>query len=393
MIWLYWRRARLVIGIAGLVLGTLAALALVANALAGERPGRSDPAAVGRADLPAGRSSLPSADDPAVQRGLLLMTAAVAACQRVPYRGVQIVAWSSPDGSSSYLLDVWHRPGGPELAHGDGDSDDQSASANPPGTVAGGTVGVLSISPGMLDLLRVNYVIEYAGAGSSSDRPAQIVALRRHDGTLAARYWLDQATGLPLRREMFDQSGRRVSEGAFIDLQIGDQDVRLMPTPEGQDWRNYLPSSGPGSTGPSAARLAALHANGWPVPSRLAGNMILARVTKTATPSGPVLDASYSDGLSVISVFMQRGVLPKTLPGWHQADVDGDRVLLTRSGDLDEQGLAWSARGLVYTVIADAPPAAVARAVTQLPHDGSTGFWPRVVRGLKRMASWFDPFG
>jgi sigma-E factor negative regulatory protein RseB len=393
MIWLYWRRARLVIGIAGLALGTLAALALVANALAGERPGRSAPAAVGRAGQPAPGSSVPSAGDPAVQRGMLLMNAAVAACQRVSYRGVQIVAWSSPGGSSSYLLDVWHRPGGPELAHSDDDSDDQIPAANLPGSVAGGTVGVLSISPGMLDLLRVNYVIEYAGAGSSSDRPAQIVALRRHDGTLAARYWLDQATGLPLRREMFDQSGHRVSEGAFIDLQIGDQDVGLMPTVEGRDWSNYLPVSRPGTTGPSAARLAALHADGWPVPSRLAGNMILARVTKTATPSGPVLDASYSDGLSVISVFMQRGVLPKALPGWHQADVDGDRVLLTRSGGLGGQGLAWSARGLVYTIIADAPSAAVATVVTELPHDGSTGFWPRVVSGLQRMASWFDPFG
>jgi sigma-E factor negative regulatory protein RseB len=86
-------------------------------------------------------------------------------------------------------------------------------------------------------------------------------------------------------------------------------------------------------------------------------------------------------------------VLPKALPGWHQADVDGDRVLLTRSGGLGGQGLAWSARGLVYTIIADAPSAAVATVVTELPHDGSTGFWPRVVSGLQRMASWFDPFG
>ncbi len=401
MIWLYWRRLRLVIGAAGLAVGTLAALVLVASALSdGSRPGAAS-AAVRRMSTASRSSAPPSVADPVVQRGLLLMAAAVTACRTVPYRGVQIVAWSSPEGSSSYLVDVWHRPGEPELAHDDGDADDRSgptrlSGAARSGGIAGtvGTVGVLSVSRGMLDLLRVNYVIEYAGAGSSSDRLAQIVAVRRHDGTLAARYWLDQATGLPLRREIFDESGRRVSEGAFIDLQIGDQRIGLVPPPEGQAWSAYIPSARlAAASRPTAARLAALHADGWPVPSRLAGNLTLAGVTRTVTPSGPVLDARYSDGLSIVSVFMQRGDLPRTLPGWHRADVDGTRVLATESGDLDDQGLAWSARGVVYTVIADAPPSAVARIVTQLPHDQDTGFWPRVLRGLKRIGSWFDPFG
>jgi len=62
-------------------------------------------------------------------------------------------------------------------------------------------------------------------------------------------------------------------------------------------------------------------------------------------------------------------------------------------GDLDEQGVAWSADGFVYTVIADAPPESVARVITALPHDRDVGFWDRVVRGVKRMGSWFDPFG
>ena len=397
MIWLYWRRSRLVIGAAGLALGTLAALILVASAVAdGKRPVAAPPAAVRRTSAAPGTFRQPPADSPAdsalMHRGLLLMTAAVRACRTVPYRGVQIVAWSSPEGSSSYLLDVWHRPGGPELAQDDDDADD-SGQARPSGA-AGGTVGVLSISPGMLDLLRLNYVIEYAGAGSSSDRPAEIVAVRRRDGTLAARYWLDQATGLPLRREMFDETGRRVSEGAFIDLEIGDHDIGPTPVSQGRAWSNYLPSAKlAANTRPPAARLATLHAAGWPVPSRLGGNMILSGVTRTVTRSGLVLDARYSDGLSVVSVFMQRGELPRSLPGWHQADVDGTRVLATQVGDLDEQGLAWSAHGVVYTVIADAPPSAVAMIVVQLPHDHHTGFWPRVFRGLKRIGSWFDPFG
>src|SRR5215467_12478906 len=380
MLWLYWRRARAVIGAVAAAMGALAALALLASFLAdGKRPGAAPPAALGRGSA-AGRSSLPAPNDPVVQRGMLLMAEAVAACRSVPYRGVQIVAWSSPEGSSSYLLDVWHRPGGPELARDDDDSDDGTGSLGIPAS-GGGTVGVLSLSAGMLDLLRVNYVLEYEGVGTSSNRSASIVAVRRHDGTLAAQFWLDAATGLPLRREMFDRSGRRVSEGAFIDLRIGDQELGEVPAEAGRAWTAVAPANSAASR-PNAAQLASLQTDGWRVPGRLAGNMILSGVSRTATPSGPVVDARYSDGLSVASVFMQRGALPRALPGWHQADVSGTRVLASESGSLSEQGLAWSAHGIVYTVIADAPPGAVAALVAQLPHDSHNGFWSRVGRGF-----------
>lgn len=394
MIWLYWRRSRLVLGVTGIALGTMAALVLVASAVAGADGSAAQPASVRRVGAP--NPALPSAGDPLVRRGLLLMSAAAAACQSVSYRGVQIVAWSSPGESSSYLLDVWHRPGEPELAQDGGDGDDQGSFARTPGAASGGVaVGVLSISPGMLSVLRSNYVIEYDGSGSSSSRPALIVAVRRHDGTLAARYWIDRATSLPLRREMFDQSGHRVSEGAFIDLEIGDHDIGLVPAAQGPAWNPYVPTAPGRATGspPTTARLTALREQGWPVPKTLAGNMALAGVTRAATRSGPVLDASYSDGLSVVSVFMQRGQLPARLAGWHLAHVGGLQVYSTGSGDLDEQGLAWSAHGLVYTVIADAPPETVAQIVAQLPHDRDTGFWQRVARGLRRIGSWFDPFG
>jgi len=242
-------------------------------------------------------------------------------------------------------------------------------------------------------LLRSNYVVEYVGSGSSSDRPALIVAIRRHDGTLAAQYWLDQATGLPLRREMFDESGRRVNEGAFIDLEIGVNGMGAVPPTQGQAWASYIaPQQAPGSR-QTTTRVRALRAAGWPVPLVLPDNMRLAGVSRTATKSGPVLDASYSDGLSVISLFLQRGELSEALPGWHHVAIRGLTVYSTRSGDLDEQGLAWEAGGFVYTVIADAPPQAISRVIVGLPHERDSGFFDRVVRGMRRIGSWFDPFG
>ncbi|HEX5189098.1 MAG TPA: sigma-E factor regulatory protein RseB domain-containing protein [Streptosporangiaceae bacterium] len=394
MLWLYWRRSRLIIAVAAAAVGAVTGLALLADTLAGSDPMTAQPAAMGRPGGPQPRTTTPSADDPQVRRGLLLMHAAAVACQSVSFRGVQIVAWSSPAGSSSYLIDVWHRHGEPELAATDGDSDDSRASGRLPGSSAGaGAVGVLSMSSAMLTVLRENYLVEYAGMGSSSDRPARIVVVRRHDGTLAAQYWLDRDTSLPLRREMFDESGRRVSEGAFIDLEIGIRGIGTVPAPQGQAWDTFLPSQQTPRSRANAARIRTLRAQGWPVPGKLAGNMALASVSRTGTRSGQVLDASYSDGLSVVSLFMQRGELSGALPGWHRVNVHGVPVYSTESGDLDEQGLAWSAGGFVYTVIADAPPQAVSLVIAELPHAPDSGFWQRVARGIRRIGSWFDPFG
>ena len=308
------------------------------------------------------------------------MSAATIACQTVSYRGVQMVAWWGPDEASSYLIEVWHRPGGPEVAQGDDQSATLSGSDEPSEASGRAAEGVLSVPAWMLSLMRANYLIEYAGTGSASDRPAVIVAIRRRDGAMVARFWLDTATDLPLRREMYDTSGHLINEGAFIDLRIGDREIGDVPAAGAQPW----------SSQPVAPGLANLRKQGWPLPATLAGNMELVAVTRTAARSGTVLDASYSDGLSVVSVFLQRGELPKTLPGWHLAAVRGQQVF---AGDPDERSLAWSAHGFVYTVLADAPPQLVQRIVADLPHESNAGFWQRVGRGLKRMGSWFNPFG
>lgn len=377
MLWLYWRRVRPAFGRLGIALAVVAVVSALAISLGGPAPASKSrrPGASGLRPY-----AVPRTDVAQVRRGQLLMTAAAAACQSMSYHGVQMVAWSGLGGSNTYLIEVWHRPGQPELAEGDEDIDERS-----PGTGASGNaaVGVLSITPRMLSLLRANYLIEYAGAGTSSNRPAQIVALRRHDGSLAARYWLDRLTGLPLRREMFDSRGHLVSEGAFIDLQIGDKDVALAPPPQTPAWLSQ----------PTTTSLVTLRRHGWTVPSTLAGNLALVGMTSTPAKAGQIVDASYSDGLSVVSVFVQRGQLPDALPGWRHAVISGVQVFLTQPAKLGERGLAWSAGGFVYTVIADAPRETVAQVVAQLPHDRHIGIWQRLGRGLERIASWFNPFG
>lgn len=384
MLWLYWRRTRLPVLVTGIAVGAIAALVVVAGALGGvgARPLASRVTA-GSSDRRPGAEAVAGTAQ-ARQRGLLLMNAAVTACQAVSYHGVQMVAWSGAAGSATYLVDVWHRPGQPELAEdGDGDGAQDSRQAGTAVSRGDVAVGVLSIAPWMLRLLRVNYRIEYTGTSTSSGRPAAVVAMLRRDGSLAAQYWLDQRTGLPLRRELFDSSGSRVSEGAFIDLEIGDSDDGRTPRALAEAWNAQ----------PARVEAASLRQRGWTVPGTLAGNMALVGITRAGARQGAVIDASYSDGLSVISVFMQRGELPPSLPGWRAARLAGEPVYLTPPNALGERGIAWSASGLVYTVIADAPAATVTQIVGQLPHDRDSDLWQRVDRGLVRMGSWLNPFG
>lgn len=385
MLWFYWRRARVGILAAFVALAAAMTLILVVGSAS-----PSEPRTQAKKVTAATRSGAQTRHAPApvkvssIRRGTALMSAAVAACRTVSYAGAQLVAWWGGGTSTAYLIDVWHRSGEPEIADaaGSADGDGAPGSIARPGAAASdhAASGVLSVSSWMLRLLRTNYLIEYAGPGAADGRMAQIVSVRRRDGSLAARYWLDHVTGLPLRRELFDARGRLVNEGAFLDLSIGRTPVPAQPAGVVQAW----------STQPVRSDLATLRAQGWSIPATLAGDMTLIGVSRSAISSGAVVDASYSDGLSIVSVFMQRGELAGGLPGWQPARVRGKLVY---SSQPDLRSLAWSAHDVVYTVISDAPQRTVDQVVIQLPHDRGDGLWQRINRGLRRIASWFDPFG
>jgi sigma-E factor negative regulatory protein RseB len=134
--------------------------------------------------------------------------------------------------------------------------------------------------------------------------------------------------------------------------------------------------------------LLALRSRGWLVPAALPGGLSLFTGAETQADSGAVLDLGYSDGLSMVSVFEQRGKLPATLPGWRKIKTGG-HVVFTLP---DQRLLTWSGHGIVFTMVADAPSQSVDAAVGALPHDGPTGFWKRMSRGLVRVASWVNPF-
>lgn len=308
--------------------------------------------------------------------GLRLMSQAAAACRDTAFSAVLVSRSWGPAGTRVSMAEVWHRPGGQTVAQpvSASGSPDSAASAAQPAPTA-----PMLISAEQLALLKSGYVLEYAGPSSADGRPAVLIAVERPDGILAARYWLDGQTKLPLRRQLFDDHAHLVSDISLTDLRTGPASLGGMPAVRALPTDRQL----------SQASVMSLRRQGWPLPVELPNQMVLFAASQTGSASGRVIGLSYSDGLSVISLFVQRGALPAHMAGWQRIAVAGHDAY---ASDSDDQTVAWSSDGYVITVVADAPSATVDSVVAALAHGQSQDFWTRIGRGFRRLASWANPF-
>jgi sigma-E factor negative regulatory protein RseB len=311
-----------------------------------------------------------AARTPSGREALQLMTRTARACRTNAFSGVEVARWWGPAGLRVWLARIWHRPGAATIAQPLETADGQPA-------LGPGLSTVLSAQ--QLAQLRLGFLLVYVGSATVGDRRADLVAVDRPDGSLAAKYWLDVETGLPLRREVFDDRAHVVSDVSITDLQTGPQALQGMPVGASEVATQQL--------GPSA--VSALRAKGWPLPDELPGGMVLVAASKAGLRPGPVISLSYSDGLSVISLFVQRGVLPSMEQGWRRVTL-GDHDVYAL--DPDDQTITWVGDGYVFTMIAQAPSDTVDRALSALPHSSEPGFWGRLERGFRRLASWANPF-
>ncbi|WP_329085764.1 MULTISPECIES: sigma-E factor regulatory protein RseB domain-containing protein [unclassified Streptosporangium] len=324
---------------------------------------------------------VPPDDVESEDSGLHLLREAAVAGRSRGYSGTQYVTSWGASGAASAVLEVRNVPGkgltvraAPSGASGpSGSVRNASGSVRnaDPGTPAG---GMSSPSEAMLEVLARNYRVVAAGEGFACGRPARLVNVLRPDGTAAARYWLDEAGGPVLRRELMDAEGRVVSAGAFVDL-------TLDPVA-----RSAAPALAAG--GLDLAELPRLAAGGWSFPRALPGRLELFAAHNT--PPG-YLYLGYSDGLSVVSVFIQSGMLDEErLQGWHAERRKGHTIWVR---DPAGQETIWASGGHVYTVFADAPADMVDTAVAALPHEPVPDLWTRLGRGASRLLSWVNPFG
>jgi negative regulator of sigma E activity len=250
--------------------------------------------------------------------------------------------------------------------------------------------GLGDLGGDFLALLQRSYQVELAPQDAEprtvAGRRTEVVDARRAGGTLAARFWLDQQTSLPLRREVFDEHGRTVRTSAYVDFVLDDAG---RPALAGEA------AAAPAAWGRrlSVADRERLRRAAWALPETLPGGLVLyeARSGSDGKGRNPVIHLGYSDGLSTVSVFEERGRLPRHGPaGFRTARVGGHAVHVSQS--LPSQ-LVWAGDDRVFTLIADAPDGTVASVVASLPHGESARGWvDRLDRGVARVGSWINPF-
>jgi len=312
---------------------------------------------------------------------LRLLRNAGGAVLATPYEGTQFIStWSDVEGdtrATTSLIRVTHTPGqGTYIEVRRTTADPGRGTYEPDSGKARG--GLTGFTLKMLDLMARNYAVVRAGEDSVCGRPAHVVEARRPDGSPAGRFWIDHATGLMLHRELLDGQGRAISITGFYDIRIGQpkpqvHEVQTVAAP----WGHELAS----------ADLGFLRSDGWTVPESLPGHLQLYDARQA--DRGGVVHLGYSDGLSAVSVFVQRGALDShRFSRWRKIDTRGRTVY---EHNALQRWAVWDSDDYVYTVLADAPQGTADAVIAALPH-GGTGFWGRLGRGLKRLGSWLNPF-
>ncbi len=324
--------------------------------------------------------------------GMQLLDGAADASLSTSYQGTELSSQSSMAGSVKMISQVWHQGGGVTLVETPGGATPAAAqpagAADMTGSDSAAPEGVFGVTRPLVALLGKHYVAVYGGAGTAAGRAATVVDLYRFDGSLAARYWLDKQTTVPLRRDLFDNVDQLISQDSFTSVKFG---ALAAPQFAGagtvKAWAQ--PAADPGwvTVAPASRLLSSLAGQGWQVPGSLPGGLPLYAAASADTASGEVADLEYSDGLNVVSLFVQRGRLASSMPGWQQVKVGGQRAFV--SG----HSVAWAVPGFVYTMIADASPQTMTQVVGALRHGGSPGVLDRLGRGFIRLAHAINPFG
>jgi Putative zinc-finger len=301
-----------------------------------------------------------------------LLHRAASAPSEVAYSGVRRVAWYGDGGESAVTLDVEHAPG-------QGTSYAVTSGAEANGTFFAQSEAASSSSLGgePVDLLLDAYNVAVSGHDSVDGRATTVITAVR-DGEVAAQFWIDNSTGLLLRRALYDDERLvRVSELSDIET-------------SGAGFMSHLPPEleAPRATKVSTSFAPSLTDNGWACPPKLPSDFSLTLLHRLQG-THDVMHAAYSDGLSSVSIFEERGALDTdALAGYHQVTSDDSSVWV-------QEGLptvvVWQGDDTVYTMVTDAPASKTAELVAALPHEPDEGDGSRLGRGLTKIGSSVVP--
>ncbi|TAK68589.1 MAG: hypothetical protein EPO13_10815 [Actinomycetota bacterium] len=353
--------------------GAAVVLALAALLMLGSAPAGTGTAWNG-AVVPAPRPDLP--DDPAAVAEL---TRAVSASASVGYSGVAVVRAFAAGRESTRSVNVVRAPGTGTSLTVLGKGGKVVGSQFSPDE--GGPTAVPGDAGRMLGLVADNYGVGSGPPGSVAGRPASVVVVQRASAEVAARFWIDRQTGLVLQRELYDNQGDLAQSAAFQSLSVGTP-VLAPELSADAVWTHPVDD----------ARYDQMRASGWTCPAALPFGLSLYEVREGEADGADVLQMIYSDGLTTVSLFEQRGSLDGNGPaGFTRADMAGS-VAWTRTGPPTQ--VVWQSEASVFTLVSDAPDDLVRSVVAALPGNPVTadGWSDRIARGWGRVVDGLSPW-
>ena len=332
--------SRVAVALLGAV--SLVAVSACAAPTVGSRPWAAATVLAAPVDLP---------DDPAA---LTLLTRAARSALTASYDAV--IVSTSPDSPAPVRLAIAHRPGiGTSSAPEDGSRPAQLTPDDAVGTA-------LPVSLRLLDLLVSRFGLALAGQGEVLSRPADVVEAADARGVVEARFWLDRTSGLMVKRELIDPTTGATRATEFVSLTVpAKSELRAATT--------QVPAAGPAL---DAVAVARLRSEGWICPEGLPGGLSFVSADEAEAGAEHLV---YSDGLDVVSLFVQKGHLDtEAMPGLQSASGQAGQagqagqVLHT---DTPVPTWVWQSSGSVVTLMTEAPRTTVERIISAVPPDSA----------------------
>jgi negative regulator of sigma E activity len=334
----------------------------------------------------------------------------ISAGEELAFVGTEIVSAWHQNGSSTRVLDLSQSSDGVRTVNArDVGAGEQRMTQSAPDSDA-----LTGLSERALEALAAGYDLRIGGTDRVAGRAATVVVVAKQ-GRESARLWLDDRTGLLLRQDVFDAAGRLHRMAAFVSLtltaeppatspEVGTSGTLLRAPVHGfgvpgltvpaanrssqEPKATPAPSpSGPWSDVVSPTELAALRTAGWPCPAALAAGFVLLDARRTTTSGSSTLHLTYGDGLSAISVFLQRGQLDSArLTGLTAQKWDGTEVYV-RAGWPDV--MVWQGGPTVITAIGEAEPADLRSILSALPRQSNHGTLGSWQQRMGSALAWF----
>jgi hypothetical protein len=178
-----------------------------------------------------------------------------------------------------------------------------------------------------------------------------LTLVRRSDQLTTERMWVNPASGVVYRRELYSETGRLVGMSAIIDMSWGES-----ATAERFD---------PGSSPPARAS-----ATGWGgAPSDLPYGYTLSGAYALTINGHATKQWVYGDGLHTLSVFETKGGL-RVPAGFSPTDAGGVRAFTGPGPGM----WTWEGGGRTWVIVAEEPDLDAAAFLARFPHDAPTVF-------------------